>query len=60
LDRDIKLPATQITKCVFAGESLDRMFVTSAAVDHGEEPLAGALFEVDPGVRGVAPNLFAG
>lgn len=60
LDRDIRLPATQITKCVFAGENLDRMFVTSAAVDHGEEPLAGALFEVDPGVRGVAPNLFAG
>jgi sugar lactone lactonase YvrE len=60
LDRDIRLPATQITKCVFAGENLDRMFVTSAAVDHGEEPLAGALFEVDPGVQGVAPNLFAG
>jgi D-xylonolactonase len=60
LDRHIELPATQITSCVFAGSKLDRMFVTSAAVDRGDEPLAGALFEVEPGVRGVAPNLFAG
>lgn len=58
LDRAMKLPASQITSCVFAGEQLDRMFVTSAAVDRGEEPLAGALFEIDPGVRGIAPNLF--
>jgi hypothetical protein len=34
------------------------MFVTSAAVDHPEEPLAGAVFEIDPGVRGLPPNLF--
>lgn len=61
LDRDVKLPASQITSCVFAGENLDRMFVTSAAVDRSDEPLAGALFEIDPGgARGLAPHLFAG
>jgi sugar lactone lactonase YvrE len=60
LERLIKLPASQITSCTFGGEGLDRMFITSAAVDKGDEPLAGSLFEVDPGVRGLAPHYFAG
>jgi sugar lactone lactonase YvrE len=60
LDRSIHLPASQITSCIFAGEHLDRMFVTSAAVDRGDEEFAGSLFEVDPGVRGLLPNYFAG
>lgn len=60
LDREVKLPASQITSCVFAGDHLDRMFVTSAAMGRGDEPLAGALFEIDPGVRGLPPNLFGG
>jgi xylono-1,5-lactonase len=60
LDRTIPLPASQITSCAFAGSNLNRMFVTSAAVDRAEEPLAGCLFEVDPGVRGIVPGLFAG
>jgi xylono-1,5-lactonase len=62
-DRAIRLPASQITSCVFAGAGLDRMFVTSAAkgLDRSKEPLAGSLFEVDAGgVRGLAPGLFAG
>jgi sugar lactone lactonase YvrE len=60
LDRSITLPASQITSCTFAGPDLDRMFVTSAAVGVEAEPLAGALFEVDSGTRGIAPTLFAG
>ena len=61
LDRQILLPASQITSCVFAGTNLDRLFVTSAAVDKSNEPLSGALFEIDPqGARGLEPNLFAG
>ncbi|HWM27844.1 MAG TPA: SMP-30/gluconolactonase/LRE family protein [Woeseiaceae bacterium] len=60
VDRDVRLPASQITSCVFAGENLDRMFVTSAAVDRADEPLAGCLFEIDPGTTGLAPNLFDG
>lgn len=58
--RSIKLPASNITSCAFAGENLDRMFVTSSTIDHDDEPLAGALFEVDPGVKGVSSSLFAG
>ena len=59
-DRSIALPASQITSCAFGGVGLDRMFVTSAAVGVQGEPLAGALFEVEAGTRGIAPTLFAG
>lgn len=60
LDRSIALPASQITSCVFAGAGLDRMFVTSAAIGQADEPLAGALFEVDPGVCGAPAFAFQG
>ncbi len=60
LDRSIPLPASQITNVCFAGEGLDRMFVTSAADGAEAEPHAGALFELDPGVHGLPPHLFAG
>jgi xylono-1,5-lactonase len=61
LDRVIHLPVSQVTNCVFAGDGLDRLFVTSAALGRPEEPLAGALFEVDAGgARGLAPYYFAG
>jgi sugar lactone lactonase YvrE len=59
-DRSVQLPASQITNCAFGGPALDRMFVTSAAEGAESEALAGALFEIDPHVTGVAPNLFAG
>ena len=58
-ERIIDLPASQITNVAFAGDALDRMFVTSAAEGCTEEH-AGALFEVDPGCRGVAPYRFKG
>lgn len=60
LDRAILLPASKITSCTFAGIALDRMFVTSAREGCEDEPLAGALFEVDPGVTGLSPGFFAG
>ena len=60
LDRSIALPASQVTSCTFAGAGLDRLFVTSAAVGVEDEPLAGALFEVESGAHGLAPTLFAG
>lgn len=60
LVRSIGLPASQITSCVFAGAGLDRMFVTSAAIGRKQEPLAGALFEIDPGVRGAPAFAFNG
>lgn len=61
-ERSFALPVSQITSCCFAGPELDRLFVTSAAIGlaPGAEPLAGALFELAPGVRGLPPHRFAG
>lgn len=58
-ERSIALPASQITSMTFAGPGLDRMFVTSAA-DGVDEAAAGALFEVEPGCRGLPTLRFAG
>jgi sugar lactone lactonase YvrE len=58
-ERAIALPASQITSCTFAGAGLDRMFVTSAAVGV-DEAEGGALFEVDPGCRGLPTQLYRG
>ena len=59
MERSIVLPASQTTNCCFAGQHLDRMFVTSAATGVNEAQ-GGALFEIDPGVRGLPPHLYAG
>lgn len=56
----VGLPATQTSNVCFAGERLDRLFVTSAHCGlslqaRAQQPLAGVLFEVDAcGVRGLA------
>jgi sugar lactone lactonase YvrE len=60
LARRIVLPASQITNLSFAGEALDRLFVTSAAVGLPESEFDGALFEVDCGVRGLPSHQFKG
>ena len=60
LDRSIALPVSQVTSCCFAGPTLERMFVTTAAIGRDDEPLGGCLFEVSPGVRGAPTYAFAG
>ena len=59
-DRHIALPATNITSIAFAGEALDRMFVTSAALDSPDGEHDGALFEVFSGAVGLPSRRFAG
>jgi sugar lactone lactonase YvrE len=63
--RKIDIPATQVTSCAFGGPNLDQLYVTSAttgmdAATLAKYPLAGGLFRVDPGVRGVPSFEFAG
>jgi sugar lactone lactonase YvrE len=60
LDRVIAMPVAQVTSCCFAGPGLARMFVTTAAIGRDGEPLAGGLFEVDPGVQGAPTYAYAG
>jgi sugar lactone lactonase YvrE len=59
IDMRIDVPASQASSCAFAGAGLDRMFVTSSG-DGVDEPHGGALFEVETGRRGFAPEKFAG
>ncbi|QJU58322.1 SMP-30/gluconolactonase/LRE family protein [Sphingomonas sp. AP4-R1] len=56
----IALPASNITSCAFAGDRLDRLFVTSSTIGREDERHAGALFELAPGVAGLPPTLFLG
>jgi sugar lactone lactonase YvrE len=65
LDRVINLPVSQPTSCTFGGEDLDELYVTSAweglsIKERQAQPLAGALFRVRPGVRGIPPAVFVG
>jgi sugar lactone lactonase YvrE len=58
LDRAIPVPASRVTCCVFFGPDLDRLAITTASYERTEEPLAGALFAVDPGVRGLPAHRY--
>lgn len=58
LDREVLLPVSQPTMCAFAGDDLDVLYVTSASdgLDNDRlraEPLAGALFRLRLGVKGI-------
>jgi sugar lactone lactonase YvrE len=64
LDFSIAMPTPKVTSVCFAGEALDRLFVTSAAEGRPDDPQAGALFEVSAnltrGHTGLAPQRFGG
>ena len=60
-DGSISLPVTQPTSCVFAGDALDVLVITSArrglpAVELDRQPLAGSVFCCRPGATGLPPN----
>lgn len=56
----IHLPTKNITSCAFAGDQLDRLFVTSSTIGEEGDPNAGALFVLSPGVRGIEQDRFGG
>ncbi|MEK7767648.1 MAG: SMP-30/gluconolactonase/LRE family protein, partial [bacterium] len=63
--RSIKLPVSLVTSCAFGGPALDTLYITSSgahvpAEKKAAEPLAGGLFRVQPGVRGLPAAAFAG
>jgi sugar lactone lactonase YvrE len=65
IDRVIDMPVEQPTSCAFGGEDLETLFVTSAwdglsAEARAVQPLAGCLFSLEPGVRGLALPAFEG
>ncbi len=55
-ERRIALPTGKISSMTFGGEGLGTMFLTSAGgeADAAKDPMAGAVFALEPGVRGRA------
>lgn len=60
-DVAIEFPVSQVTACSFGGPDLTELFVSTSnlEVDSESQPLAGALFRVELGVRGIGVNAFA-
>ena len=59
----IEIPAHNITSCAFGGENLETLYITTASIDMTAAekvmyPKAGAIFKVNPGVKGVNCNFF--
>lgn len=62
LDRSLAVPVKKPAMCAFGGAGLDTLFVTSIrpdGVDLSDQPLAGGLFALRPGVRGLLEPLFS-
>lgn len=64
IDRIINLPCSWPTSCAFGGDNLDRLFITSARFTMtdahlAKNPLEGALFSVDVGVKGLPASRFS-
>lgn len=62
---EIALPVQRPTSAAFGGRHLDRLFVTSATIglsvaQRQQQPFAGGLLVLDPGVLGRPSNMFAG
>ena len=65
VDRVIGLPVQRPTMCAFGGPDLDTLYVTTASYPIeqrflAKQPLAGALFAIDVGVKGQIEHRFAG
>ena len=62
---DILLPVSRPTSCCFGGPGLRDLYVTTrrqglSERELREQPLAGALLRLDPGVTGMPTFAFAG
>jgi sugar lactone lactonase YvrE len=62
VDAVVEVPPRQVTACTFGGDGLETLFITTSRenLPPGADPLAGALFRADVGVRGIPAREFAG
>ena len=58
----VELPVTQVSACTFGGADLGTLFITTSreGLARTEEPAAGALFCIEPGVAGRPVRAFHG
>jgi len=65
LTAEYALPASQVTSCIFGGEDLGDLYITTArrgldAAERTRQPLAGGLFRLRTGLSGMPTFEFAG
>jgi sugar lactone lactonase YvrE len=65
IERTIELPVPRPCGCIFGGDKLDTLYVTTARETLTPEqiekyPLSGSVFAASPGVRGLPEPQFAG
>jgi sugar lactone lactonase YvrE len=62
LDRSLAVPVKKPAMCAFGGARLDTLYVTSIRPggDNTDQPLAGGVFALNPGVTGLEEPLFKG
>lgn len=61
LDQSLAVPVKKPAMCAFGGAGMKTLYVTSirpANVDLADQPLAGGLFALRPGVRGIEEPVF--
>ncbi|MHC8320701.1 SMP-30/gluconolactonase/LRE family protein [Pseudomonas sp. GB2N2] len=60
LDRSLDVPVKKPTMCAFGGSGMDTLFVTSIRPGDDQDPqsLAGGVFALDPGVKGLPEPRF--
>lgn len=65
LDRSVRVPVPRVTCCTFGGPELDTLFITTARAGLEQAALeraslAGGVFAIKPGVRGLPEPRFGG
>lgn len=65
IERQIEFPVQHVISFAFGGPNLDILYVTTASwdftdADWEEQPLAGDLFQVKPGIKGLVEPAFKG
>ena len=65
IERVIEMPVPNVTSLTFGGLDMGSLFVTTARLELNEAqlaaaPLSGGLFVLEPGVKGLPEELFAG
>ena len=71
IDRVIEMPVKKVTSCAFGGKNMETLFVTPASIDFQDgrwiymddagfdaEPMAGGIFAVDVGIKGLVEQSF--
>jgi sugar lactone lactonase YvrE len=65
VDMEVRMPVAQPSSCAFGGVDMTTLFVTSAWDEltpqaRASQPVAGGLFAIETGVKGLALPLFEG